>query len=292
MRCFAWNPNGIRALLRNGHEDLKKFLIEYQPDVLFFPETKGNRKSEAEINKALADLCQQTIKDGKFEFYHTYFDAKPGRHGCSAIVNLSKVCVHEVVTGDPEGRVLGFRLSPSLQTPSLQTSSQTWVYGVYVPNASTGLKRLDFKEEWIKNFTSQLMERSKQTQVDRILVIGDINVAPDERDICNPSANLNSPGYTPKERQVYRQYFEGQCGLIDVWRMKNPAPVGKSQGHNGVYTFWNLKSRARDRNAGWRIDLCLASANIATQECFVCPQFRGSDHCPVGVVLETTVAVP
>jgi exodeoxyribonuclease-3 len=115
------------------------------------------------------------------------------------------------------------------------------------------------------------------------VIIGDLNVAPDERDICNPKANLQTAGFTIKERTAHNQMMN-ECQLIDIWRRDNPSPIASS-GKEGTYTFWNTRSGARDRNAGWRIDLALVSAASAASvvSATIITAVKGSDHCPIGI---------
>jgi exodeoxyribonuclease-3 len=274
INCVAWNPNGIRSLLKKSTSELKRLIENENPDIIFFIETKGNNAAAAinEVNTGLRLLLPG------WEFHHACCVSKPGRHGVSLAYNPIKVPnIRNIFFGfdetspiDPEGRIIGIDLGHIL------------LYGVYVPNASLGLKRLDFKLEWMKAFSQAIGKQQKP-----VIVIGDINVAPDERDICNPEQNLKSPGFTIEERKGFNQFITDN-NLVDLWRYQNPVePANKSLGKDGIYTFWNTKSRARERNAGWRIDLCLVSSTLIDKQIIgpsvVHPGYLGSDHCPVSL---------
>ena len=300
LRVFAWNPNGIRALLKNnntvggkaaGHLDA--FLREQRPDVIFFPETKGNRAAQFETQCKLEAVFKRALPGKRWKWCWSYCD-RLGRHG-NAVAVSKEFAIREVeyrLTADEphetEGRVISLILR----------DHPIVLIGLYVPNASTKLSRLDHKVDWLRKL--RVLMDDYRAQDLQVIVIGDINVAPDERDLCNPSSNLKTPGYSPKERKAYQwmmaaassgeqQQSEDDLrrfdGYVEVYREKNPLLPVRSQGHEGVYTFWNTRSKARDRNAGWRIDHVLTTREMLDRvtQCLICPQYHGSDHCPVGV---------
>lgn len=284
-RIFAWNPNGIRALIRNGKEELKTFINEQRPDIVFFPETKGNPNAETQVNKDLQNIFDSAAPNRDWKFYHSHCQSQPGRHGNAVAIATDKINIHDIRFGfsdkqpESEGRVIALCYSSDCDDLKSLKSLKRWAIGVYVPNASSKLVRLQHKLDWLKEMQQFIQDHSDIP----LLVIGDINVAPDERDLCNPASNENTPGYTLKERQAYAELMK-ECGLVDVWRAQNPIEK-KTQGIHGAYTFWNTRTRARDRNIGWRIDLCLARGFDNIGECVVCPQYKGSDHCPIGISL-------
>lgn len=318
LRIFAWNPNGIRALVRNnavstharGH--LEAFLRDQRPDILFFPETKGNRTTQFETQLKLEAVFEKALPGRKWKWYWSYC-TRPGRHG-NAVAVCKDIVVdetrYELVPGagpETEGRVIALKLhersitggrnNKGKEQPQGKEPQGLWVVGLYVPNASSKLSRLDHKVRWLHQLRA-FMDDLRGDDENSVVVIGDINVAPDMRDICNPSSNLQSPGYSQEERDTFAWMMQAAApddekgrtgqGYVDVWRHRYPLPY-KSLGNQGVYSFWNTRSRARDRNAGWRIDLVLmdretfGSDGKCIADVMICPEYHGSDHCPVGV---------
>ena len=256
-------------------------MTEQRPDILFFPETKGSAKSRFEAETKLKSLLKK-LSPVKWKCHWSFCD-RAGRHGNLLVYRTDRV---EVIDGprfgfngerESEGRVISIKVNIS------DWDWSCWVTGLYVPNASSGLVRLDHKLQWMRELKSELNEM--KTDAEAVIVIGDINVAPDARDICNPKANLKKPGYTKEERDAFKELFLDD-GWVDTWRHRNPLPEG-SQAHDGVYTFWNTRSKARSRNAGWRIDLALINGEALewVSDSIVCNQYYGSDHCPVGISL-------
>jgi len=274
LRVFAWNPNGIRSLLNKALPELQRFIAQQRPDILFFPETKGNPKAQQEIERKITQAYRLALEGIPLQFYWSYCE-KPGRHGNLCIVageaiNLvTNVCynLQNLECHECEGRVI-----------ALELANNTTIIGLYVPNAGGNLKRLEYKVNWLQRIKDYV-----QSLTGHIIVIGDINVAPDERDLCNPKSNLKTPGYTPEERSAFAKLCN-ETGLRDVWRERNPLPIA-TQGHQGAYSFWSMRSKARERNAGWRIDLILSSDLEMIGDAYICPQYLGSDHCPIGVQL-------
>ena len=284
LKIFALNPNGIRAYLKKAHDDLKKLQETHKPDVLFFIETKMNSKPETvtqvekDLNKA---LCGDTATSYKYYWSHCQ---RPGRHGTGVAVredlNVQRVRYNIDLTlsensHEIEGRTLTVELDDTI------------IVGLYVVNASQELKRLKYKEEWNTQLASYLRQLRLTNPEKRVIVIGDLNVANENCDIANPESNKKVAGFTDEERKQFKALLAE--GWIDVWRDKNPIEnPDKSLGNEGIYTFWNTKSRARSRNAGWRIDYVLCD-NPHYQpnlfEPFILCDSQGSDHCPIGLYI-------
>jgi exodeoxyribonuclease-3 len=287
---FALNPNGIRAYLKKAKADLQRVLKEHQPDVLFFIETKMNAKEdivkdvETQLDKAFGEVFNGVDLPKREYNYHWSHCERPGRHGtCAAIrkdipVTTIRYNIDHTLPTDThecEGRTITIELDTSV------------FVGLYVVNASQQLKRLEYKQEWntqLYNYLNHLRENSNKA----VWVLGDLNVALNEVDIANPDSNKRVAGFTNEERKQFREFLE--TGWIYVWRDKHPVEnEKKSMGNKGVYTYWNTKSRARDRNAGWRIDYVLCdSTTYSTLEkdkvvSYILGDVMGSDHCPVGV---------
>lgn len=313
LRIFAWNPNGIRALLKynasgNAKGHLEDLLRDQKPDILFFPETKGNRTVQFETQCKLEAVFEKADPSRKWKWYWSYCD-RAGRHG-NAVAVAKDVVVEEVRYSldlqdankhEPEGRVLALKLYQR----SIVPGKGLVIMGLYVPNASSKLSRLDYKVEWLKKL--RMAMDAYRNAGNSVIVIGDINVAPDMRDLCNPSGNLQTPGYSKEERDTFSWLMQAAlpldsersedmrtgAGYVDVWRHKNPLPY-RTRKHDGVYTFWSTRSRARERNAGWRIDLVLMDRETYREEgecvsdVMICPDYYGSDHCPIGVEVVLT----
>lgn len=277
LRIFSWNPRGINALATKSLPEVKRFVEEQVPDVVFFPETKGSA-TKSPATERILNKCFEEASGCKWKWIWSHNILKSGMHGNAVAVKeslqIEKIDFHLDMdcTLESEGRVIGLTLKSS-------NEKTVTVLGLYVPNASGNLVRLNYKVEWLKKL--KVLADSYNQSV--VIIIGDINVAPDERDLCNPKSNLKTPGYTPEERNAFKEYI--LTDFVDVWRHKHPIPV-KTEKHKGVYTFWSTRTRARDTNAGWRIDLCLIDkvSYPETQATpYICPQYMGSDHCPVGV---------
>ncbi|MFC1698016.1 exodeoxyribonuclease III [Nanoarchaeota archaeon] len=144
---------------------------------------------------------------------------------------------------------------------------------VYVPNSGDGLRRLDYRHEWDKDFLSFLKSNDKKKPV---IVCGDFNVAHQEIDLARPKPNYNkTAGYTQVEIDGFTNFIEN--GFVDIHRDMHP----KKQ----EFTFWSYRARARERNVGWRIDYFLVSQRLKNKvkKTFILQDLMGSDHCPLGI---------
>jgi exodeoxyribonuclease III len=288
MRIFAWNPKGIKSLLAH-REAVLQFVRKYQPDIVFFPESKpgcvaAQKQAEADLRVIFAEASSSS----EWDFHWATYRERPYLHGNLAVIRrcalLGAYKVDFALSDDlgpeSEGRII-----------VIDTQNGPVVVGVYVPNASTGLKRLQFKLDWLAALRRRLDSLS-QSQTRPVIVIGDMNVAPDERDLCNPYSNRRTPGFTEQEREAYAQHLLFQ--YADVWREQHPLPEHKTQKHKGQYTFWTMRNgdAARNTNAGWRLDAVLVDRSTLrkqpnfVRECMICSDILGSDHCPVGLEIE------
>ena len=145
----------------------------------------------------------------------------------------------------------------------------------YTPNSQDGLKRLDYRMEWEAMFRRYLLDLDAKKPV---ILCGDLNVAHREIDIKNPASNRRSAGFTDEERNAMTQLLE--AGFADSFRLLHPDEV--------KYSWWSYRFRARERNAGWRIDYFLVSRRIAdkVQAAEIHNEIMGSDHCPVELVID------
>jgi len=169
-----------------------------------------------------------------------------------------------IETHDHEGRVI-----------TLETS-RFFLVNVYTPNSQDGLRRLGYRMEWDDDFRAYLMELDRKKPV---VVCGDMNVAHKEIDLKNPKTNRRNAGFTDEEREKFGKLLE--AGFTDTFRHFYPDA-------EGAYSWWSYRFRAREKNAGWRIDYFLVSNRLVPQlvSASIHSEVTGSDHCPVEVVLK------
>ncbi|MBN1834910.1 MAG: exodeoxyribonuclease III [Spirochaetales bacterium] len=250
LKLISWNVNGLRAALRKGALD---FLAAERPEVVCLQETR-----------ALAEEVPGVLPEFPYQLWNP-----AQRRGYSGTAVFSRLQPLSVRTGlgdpehDGEGRVL------TVELPKL------FVVNVYTPNSQRGLTRLDYRLRWDRAFLRHLLrlERTKP-----VVFCGDLNVAHEELDLARPEDNRNTHGFTDQERRGFAALVE--AGFVDTFRIFHP--------EGGHYTWWSLPTRARERNIGWRIDYVCVSGSLraAVREAFIRPEVAGSDHCPVGVVLD------
>jgi len=249
MKFISWNINGLRAALKRGFVDTVQ---KMQPDVLCLQETKASPEQ--------VDL---DLKE-----YHASWNSAD-KKGYSGTLTLSRVQPLQVFSGmgipehDTEGRVLTAEFD------------DYFLVNVYTPNAKRDLSRLDYRVQWDRDFLAFL---KKLEQKKPVVFCGDLNVAHTEIDLANPKANEGNHGFTKEEREGFSNFLK--AGFIDTFR-----EFHKEGGH---YTWWTLRNNARERNIGWRIDYFLISSSLRPRlkDAFILKDVMGSDHCPVGIVLE------
>lgn len=280
LKVFAFNPNGIRGYLKKAENDFKNFLHIHKPDVLFLIETKMN--SNSKIEKTTQEHLQQLYKSecGKECVVLWSHCQKPGRHGCGVMIrnDLNILKSHFNITyssAEPvecEGRAITVELDNII------------LVGLYVVNAGQNLKRLEYKKKWNTQLQSYLTHL-RNTNDKPIFVLGDLNVAHHEVDISNPGSNRKTAGFTNEERNQFTELLSS--GWIDVWRDQHPIEdTTKTLGKKGTYTFWSARTKARSRNAGWRIDYVLCDSKSYPHldiTSYILEDVPQSDHCPVGV---------
>lgn len=257
MKIVSWNVNGMRSVLKQGFVD---WLEETKPDVLSLQEIRAEWKeldaSVRERIEALYDVC--------------WFPAtiKKGYAGSATLSRKALRLSHQKGLGieayDQEGRIV-----------VSQHDAFTLLAG-YFPNAGQKLVRLPFKRQFSRDLVRIIGERHANNEP--LIVVGDLNVAPEEIDLANPQSNRRNPGFTDEEREDFRSYLN--AGLYDVLRQKNP-------GKKGLYTWWSMRSNARERNIGWRIDIFLLSEALLpkVKDIQIHPEVKGSDHCPISLEL-------
>lgn len=250
---YSWNINGIKAITRKG--ELESLINNYDPQVLCLQETKS---TDQEVSKYLEQYSS---------YYHYSNSAEQKGYAGTAILTKEKPQQVHYDIGheefDQEGRVITAEYG------------DYYLVNVYVPNAGNGLKRLDFRAEWDKVFTSYLTDLQQDKPV---IVTGDFNVAHEEIDIARPKQNYNkSAGFTQTEIDGFDRML-GK-GFVDTFRKLYPDKV--------VYSYWSYRAQARKRNVGWRIDYFLVSESLLdqVQDAYMLNEVYGSDHCPVVLAL-------
>ena len=250
MKFISWNVNGLRACMQKGFMD---FFNDCDADFFCLQETK--------LQGGQIDL--------ELPGYHQYWNyaEKKGYSG-TAIFAKHEPCNVIYGVGVPELDDEGRMITLEYDTFYLITC--------YTPNAQRELARLDHRMKWDEAFRSFIrsLDQSKC-----ILVCGDLNVAHKEIDLKNPSSNRGSAGFSDEERESFSKLLD--CGLTDSFRHLNPATTG-------AYTWWSYMFKARQNNAGWRIDYFLVSdhAKEKIEQAPIYNSILGSDHCPVGLTIE------
>lgn len=259
MKLLLWNVNGIRAILKKNVKDdttFEDFIKRY--DIVILNETKIN-------DGAMTKLALSTHAHA----YHSHSQKRQGYSGVSVFSNTEPIKRISPPFEDDEGRLV------------ILEYDQFILVGVYVPNAGTfdkkvdGPKRIEYRTTiWDKQFTKLCKSLEKKKP---IIVAGDLNVANEDRDVYNASKLHHHAGFTDKERANFRLLLSSTT-LVDVWRMQHRSDV--------QFSFFDYRSRARARNAGWRIDYFLASKSLLKHitKCKIMNEFYGSDHLPVKMI--------
>lgn len=243
MKCISWNVNGIRAILNKGFVDI---LHTLDADVFCLQETKA-QPEQIEVNTDL------------YPYQYVY---SAQRKGYSGTMIFSKKEPRSVRYGlgidqhDTEGRVITLEFDTY------------YLITVYTPNSGDGLKRLSYRMEWDQTFASYIRSLDKP-----VLVCGDLNVANEEIDIKNPKTNRRNAGFTDEERSSFKKNL--LSFLKDSYRTLYPDKV--------EYSWWSYRFKAREKNAGWRIDYWLVSEELmpCVEDSKILTDIYGSDHCPV-----------
>ncbi len=255
LSILSWNVNGLRAAYKKGFLD---WLLKAEPDILCVQETKATEEQLPPRLKAI---------DG----YHTYLSSAE-RKGYSGVALYSKIepksikCGFDIERFDNEGRIL------------IADYGDFVLFNVYFPNGKASKERLDYKMEFYDAFlyyVDELKSRGK-----KIVVCGDVNTAHKEIDLARPKQNEEVSGFLAEERTWIDKFLSH--GYVDTFRAFNGQPA--------QYTWWSLRSKARERNVGWRIDYFFVSENLMkdVRSSYILSDVKGSDHCPVGI----DIAVP
>ncbi len=254
LKIISWNVNGIRAVMRKNFEE---FIKKHNPDILCIQETKANYD---QVNFPLSMLN-----------YNTYWHSAK-RRGYSGTLVLTKEKPLKVVRGlsnqkfKDEGRMVELHFKEFI------------ILNVYFPNGKKNKERLDYKMDYYNTHLKHV-EHLRKTANKKIIICGDYNTAHKEIDLARPKANEKISGFLPEERAWIDKYIE--AGYIDTFRTKHPHKKEE-------YTWWSMRTRARDRNVGWRIDYFFITSELQKQlkKAFILQDVKGSDHCPLGIHLE------
>ncbi len=250
MRLISWNVNGIRACCDKGFRNSFKAL---DADFFCLQETK----------------MQEGQLDLSFEGYKSYWNyaEKKGYSGTAIFTRHQPINVTYGIgidEHDHEGRVITLEME------------NFFLVTVYTPNSQDGLKRLDYRMTWEDDFRTYIKNLDSKKPV---LLCGDLNVAHKEIDLKNPKTNRMNAGFTDQEREKFQTLLD--AGFIDTFRHFYPDM-------ENIYSWWSYRFKAREKNAGWRIDYFVASARLADklQGAKIHTEIFGSDHCPVEVTID------
>ena len=249
MRFISWNVNGLRACITKGFEDSFKAL---DADFFCLQETK----------------LQAGQTDLKFEGYDSYWNYadKKGYSGTAVFTKHKPLGVSYGIgidEHDHEGRVITLEME------------DFFLVTVYTPNSQDGLRRLEYRMKWEDDFLAYIKALDERKPV---IICGDLNVAHEEIDLKNPKTNRMNAGFTDQEREKMTVFL--YSGFTDTFRDKYPDTV--------KYSWWSYRFKAREKNAGWRIDYFLISDRMKERMCDarIHNDIFGSDHCPVELILK------
>lgn len=249
FKFISWNVNGLRACVGKDFENQYKSL---DADFFCLQETK----------------MQEGQLDLRFDGYESYWNyaEKKGYSGTAIYTKHTPLSVSYgmgVDEHDHEGRIITLEYD------------DFYLVTVYTPNSQTALKRLDYRMRWEDDFLHFLKALDTKKPV---IVCGDMNVAHQEIDIKNPKSNRRNAGFTDEEREKMGVLLDN--GFVDTFRFLHPDEV--------TYSWWSYRFKAREKNAGWRIDYFLVSDRLKDKisSASIHTEVMGSDHCPVELVLD------
>ncbi|MGN0410828.1 MAG: exodeoxyribonuclease III [Candidatus Fimousia sp.] len=249
-KLVSWNVNGLRACVKKGFLDV---MNELDADVFCVQETK---LQEGQIDLDLPEYYQ----------YWNYAQKK-GYSGTAVFTKEKPISVSNGIgmeEHDQEGRVITLEYE------------EYYLVTCYTPNSQSELKRLPYRMKWEDDFRAYLKSLEKDKPV---ILCGDLNVAHNEIDLKNPKTNRKNAGFSDQEREKFTELL--QAGFIDTFRYFYPDV-------EGAYSWWSYRFKAREKNAGWRIDYFCVSEELSDRlaEAMIHTDIMGSDHCPVSLILE------
>lgn len=251
MKLVSWNVNGLRACVQKGFLD---FFKEIDADIFCIQESK--------LQAGQIEL--------ELEGYHQYWNyaVKKGYSGTAVFTKKEPLSVSYgigIEEHDQEGRVITLEYE------------QFYFVTVYTPNSQSELARLSYRMQWEDDFLAYLKKLEEKKPV---IFCGDLNVAHKEIDLKNPKTNRKNAGFTDEERAKFTQLTEN--GFIDTYRYFYPD-------QEGIYSWWSYRFKAREKNAGWRIDYFCVSESLkgCLRDAKIHTDVFGSDHCPVELEIDT-----
>lgn len=252
-KIVSWNVNGIRAAQRKGFLD---WFAEQNIDILCLQETKAHPE---QLDEALIDV----------NGYKSYF-ASAEKKGYSGVAVYTKEEPLDVEEGlglpefDREGRTL------VLEYP------QFTLFNIYYPNGKQSAERLDYKMRFYEVFLEKAA--ALRSSGKKLIICGDVNTAHKEIDLANPKSNEKTSGFLPIEREWIDRFLA--AGFVDTFRLFTQ--------EGGHYSWWDMRTRARERDIGWRIDYFFVNEDLRANvtEAFILKEVMGSDHCPIGITID------
>ena len=250
MEFISWNVNGLRAAMKKGFIDIFESL---HADIFCLKETK---LQEGQLQLKLPGYNQ----------YWNYAEKK-GYSGTAVFTKSKPVSVSYgmgITEHDREGRLITLEFD------------DFYFITCYTPNSQSELARLDYRMKWEDDFRKYLMQLNGKKPV---ILCGDLNVAHEDIDLKNPKNNRKNAGFTDEERQKMTELL--QAGFTDTWRYFYPDTTG-------VYSWWSYRFKARQNNAGWRIDYFITSQSLNNRlkDAKIYTDIAGSDHCPVSLIFK------
>ncbi len=250
LKFISWNVNGLRAVAGKG---FKEIFEQLDADFFSLQETK----------------MQAGQIDMEFPGYQSFWNYadKKGYSGTAVFTRHTPVNVTYgmgIDEHDHEGRIITLEMD------------QFYLVTVYTPNSQDGLRRLDYRMKWEDDFRAYLLKLNENKPV---IVCGDLNVAHEEIDLKNPKTNRKNAGFTDEERAKMTTLLD--AGFTDTFRHFYPDM-------EGIYSWWSYRFKAREKNAGWRIDYYLTSKSLDEKlvDAKIHTEVYGSDHCPVELLLD------
>ena len=250
MKCISWNVNGLRACMTKGFMD---FFNDIDADIFCLQETK--------------------LQEGQIDFapegYYSYWNyaEKKGYSGTAVFTKKEPLNVTYgmgIEEHDKEGRLITLEFE------------DFYFITVYVPNSKRELLRLDYRMVWEDDFLKYIKSLDEKKPV---IYCGDLNVAHEEIDLKNPKTNRQNAGFTDQEREKISNVLNS--GFTDTFRFFYPDK-------EGIYSWWSYMFKAREKNAGWRIDYFIASSSLNDKlvDAKIHTEIMGSDHCPIELEVE------
>ena len=250
LKFISWNVNGLRAVAGKG---FKEIFEQLDADFFSLQETK---MQEGQID----------LEFPGYQSFWNYADKK-GYSGTAVFTRHTPLNVTYgmgIDEHDHEGRIITLEME------------QFYLVTVYTPNSQDGLRRLDYRMKWEDDFRAYLLKLDEKKPV---IVCGDLNVAHEEIDLKNPKTNRKNAGFTDEERAKMTTLLD--AGFTDTFRHFYPDM-------EGIYSWWSYRFKAREKNAGWRIDYYLTSKSLDPKlaDAKIHTEIYGSDHCPVELILD------